>query len=143
MLRYASLLAPLLFGASRSPASQESLARLILAYMLVFFGIIFGLVALFIWAVESVGLMFGCAVMCILMVSAGALILMVRDRKTVASPGVPSNVEDDPLAKHIPDTLKDDPRIQQVLAKIGDNPVAATAGAVTVGMLLSRELIGD
>lgn len=143
MLRYASLLAPLILRASSSTSTRMSIANLMLAYAFLFFGGVFGLTALYIWVSMTYGVLIACIAMCVTMLSIGVIILLSKNDVKVPKPGVPSTVEGDPLAKHIPDALKNDPRFQQALEKIGENPVAATAGAVTVGMILSRELTGD
>lgn len=143
MLKYISLLTPLIFGASGTRSNGVSIANLVLAYSMICAGIVFGFIALYIWAASTFGVITASGLMCVALLSAGALILIIKSDVKAKQPKVPALVEDDPLAKHIPDSLKNDPRVIQILEKIAENPVAASAGALSLGVLISRELSGD
>ena len=60
-------------------------------------------------------------------------------RKKIETKPLPNNIKNDPLVAHIPDSLKDDPLVKKVLVEISENPMAASATALTIGLLLSRE----
>ncbi len=62
-----------------------------------------------------------------------------RPKPKTGSKQLPQNIENDLLAAHIPDNLKEDPVLKKILVEISEKPLAATATALTVGMLLSRE----
>lgn len=146
MLRYLSLLAPLILRAPGSTAKRLSLANLLFAYAFLFFGGVFGMTALYLWASKEFGVVIACLVMCATLLSLGVVMLLARlARKegSVKKTNLPATLQGDPLAQHIPDSLKDDPRVQQLLEKIAENPLAASASAVALGMLVSRELLGD
>jgi len=74
----------------------------------------------------------------------GAIIIKFEQWRNRPKPSsrikqLPQNIQNDPLAAHIPDSLKNDPVLKKVLVEISEKPLAATATALTVGMLLSRE----
>jgi len=74
----------------------------------------------------------------------GALAIKIEQwRKRITAKSemerLPQNIENDALAAHIPDSLKDDPLLKKILVEISEKPIAATATALTVGMILSRE----
>ena len=62
-----------------------------------------------------------------------------RLRPKLAVSPLPNNIEKDVLAANIPDSLKNDPMVKKVLGEISKKPLAASATALTIGMLLSRE----
>ncbi|MGJ8562312.1 MAG: hypothetical protein ACSHXY_02060 [Alphaproteobacteria bacterium] len=99
--------------------------------------------ALYVWASTEFGVLIACLLMCGTLVSLGAIMMFAGKRGTVKKTSLPTTLQGDPLAQHIPDSLKDDPRVQQLLEKIAENPLAASASAVALGMLVSRELLGD
>lgn len=48
----------------------------------------------------------------------------------------------DPIAALLPDKLKQDPNVKAVIARVSENPVAASVAAVAIGMIISREIFG-
>ena len=48
----------------------------------------------------------------------------------------------DPIAALLPDGLKQDPNVKAVIARVSENPVAASVAAVAIGMIISREIFG-
>jgi len=69
---------------------------------------------------------------------------LVKDRydELTAAP-IPPKLADDPLAKYIPENVRENPTMQKLLYQIGESPVTATATAVTLGMLISREFLEE
>lgn len=142
MIKYAKYAVPYLIKAPRrNPVKQ--LAGFALAFLLLGLSALFLFIAIFIWlskefgteiafASTGGGLLF-CAII---------LLMILKQSKPEAAP-IPPNIAHDPLAKYVPDTLRDNPTVQKLLFQIGENPVAATASAVTIGMLLSRELLEE
>lgn len=140
MLKLLTFAAPFfLKGASKGPV--KTLIGNSAIYTLLLIASFFVLAGVFTWVLKTYSLeaaFLGTGM--ILLVSA-ALIkfsLWLRRPKKQSST-LPENLEHDVLANHTPDSLKNDPLIQRVLTEIADKPVAATATAVTIGMLLSRE----
>ena len=54
-----------------------------------------------------------------------------------------ANIEGDPLSDYIPESLKENPVLQKLLMQVSETPIAATVSAVTIGILISRELFED
>lgn len=142
MFRYAKYAVPFILKAPRrSPV--KVLAGLAASYALLFIGMLFVIIAAFIWIVKHYG-----SDAAFLVVGAtfivGAVIILVwsKRRKPVARP-LPANVSQDPLANYIPANLRESPTVQKLLIHVSENPVAATVTALTLGMLISNELIEE
>ena len=142
MLKILTIIAPfVLKGAAKNPA--KSLAGQFGFYVLFLCGSLFLCCAIFIWlkktysfevAFLGLGLLF--------MIGAAAIKFFQwqsRLRPKLAVSPLPNNIENDVLAANIPDSLKNDPMVKKVLGEISKKPLAASATALTIGMLLSRE----
>ncbi len=142
MLKYAKYAVPYLLRAPRrNPV--KNLAGLFLAYLLCFLATVFIVIAAFIWMSKEFGLEVAFAATGVtFMFSAFCILIGLNTPKPVPAP-TPPKIASDPLAKYIPESVKENPTMQKLLYQIGESPVTATATAVTVGMLLSRELIED
>lgn len=142
MIKYASFLVPYLLKApSKNPVKQ--LAGLLLAYVLVAVAMIFLFIAGFIWTSKAFGTeMAFASVGAGLLLSGIMLIFWLNRPKKVATP-LPPRLAQDPLAQYVPESVRSNPTIQKLLYQIGESPVTATATAVTVGVLLSKELFED
>ena len=56
---------------------------------------------------------------------------------------MPVGLEDDPLSAFLPDIIKENETVKNLVSQESHNPIMATAAAVTLGMLLSREFFED
>jgi len=142
MIKYASYLLPYLLKAPRrNPVKQ--LAGLLLAYALVAIAMIFLFIAVFVWTSKTYGTEMAFAgVGAALLLSGVAMLFWINRPKEVATP-LPPRLAQDPLAQYVPDSMRSNPTIQKLLYQIGESPITATATAVTVGMLLSKEIFED
>jgi len=67
---------------------------------------------------------------------------MTRDRKKRVVK-IDTAAANDPMAKYIPDTIKVNPTVQKLLHQVSESPITATATAVTIGVLLSKEIFEE
>lgn len=150
MLRYVSLIAPLLMRRGTSNPVKAMTGYVGALFLSVFAGIFF-LATIFTWVSEQYGLDVAFLTIALIF-TAGAVSLTVMAR-------VPRNVElkkladreaeikgllaagQDPLSGHIPDELLTHPVSQQILAQIEDRPWTASAAAMGLGLLISRQLV--
>lgn len=142
MLRYAKYAVPLILKAPRrSPV--KTLAGLAVSYLLFVVGVIFLMTAVFIWIATNYGADTAFLTLGLLLIACGGVIkLFARNRRVLKAP-LPSNVARDPLAQYIPPSVRENPTIRKLIVQISENPVAATATAVTLGMLISNELFEE
>jgi hypothetical protein len=122
----------------------KSLAGFAVAYLLIGVAALFFLIASFIWLAKEYGteIAFAATGAALLICASIMLIFLKRPKAEQAAP-LPPKLSNDPLAKYVPDTLRDNSTIQKLLYQVGESPVTATATAVTVGMLLSREFLEE
>ena len=122
----------------------KNLAGFALAYSLIGISVIFLFTAAFIWLSKAYGteVAFAATGLALLFAASNLLILLNRPKRELSAP-MPPKIAHDPLAKYIPETVRDNPTLQKLLHQIGESPVTATATAVTVGMLLSREFLEE
>ena len=142
MIKYAKYAVPYLMKAPRrNPV--KNLARFALAYILIVLSAFFLLTASFIWLTKEYGVEVAFAVTGgALLFSAITLLATLRRPRKTAAP-IPPKLADDPLAKYIPENVRENPTMQKLLYQIGESPVTATATAVTLGMLISREFLEE
>ena len=142
MLKVLTFIAPfILKGAVKDPA--KSLAGQSAFYGLFFFGFLFLLAAVFTCLMKTYSLEVAFSGLGIILI-AGALTIKFfqwqsQQKSKPKAKRLPYNIENDALAAHIPDNIKDDPLLKKILNEIGEKPLAATATALTLGVLLSRE----
>jgi len=135
-------LAPLIIKArSRRPSKQLAGVALSLACMA--FSGAFLLAASFVWMMKKYGAEFGFLVVGLVFFLC-AVILHFASRSQKEEPKV-SNVasKQDPLSQYFPDELQHDPHILGLTKTINENPMGSTAAAVSLGFILSRQIIGD
>ncbi len=113
------------------------------AYVLITASAIFALAMIFIWTAKSYSAIAACLVLSLLTLAIALVFLFSAKRKGRVPKAAETTLDNDPLAKYIPESLRSNPAVEDILEKIAENPVAATAGAVTLGMLLSRDFLGD
>ncbi|WP_371395352.1 phage holin family protein [Fretibacter rubidus] len=142
MLRYAKYAVPYILKAPRrSPV--KSLAGLALSYILFLLGAIFLLIAAFIWVATHYGTDTAFLSLGTIFLISAAIFMMIAKDKRYVKPPLPDNVAQDPLAAHIPASVRENPTVQKLLLHVSENPVAATATAVTLGMLISNEFFEE
>jgi|GEM_PF-1494543 len=154
MLRLLLTAAPyLLKGPSKS--SQKFIASRLLALALFVLGGLALLIALFLWIEPRFGadsawlltglILFGLGVVFLSRSGSQAKALRVKASPTGLSlTDTPGTLpKSDPLASILPESLRRDPNINAIMRQVSENPVAASAAALTIGMLISRELFGD
>lgn len=153
MLKYASLLAPLLMR-NGTPNPVRVFTGYVGAMFLSVFAAIFFLAALFVWIATNYGLDVAfLTVALILTVGAIGLTIMARVSQTVKLKTEADRHEriqamlaakSDPLADHIPDEWLTHPASQKILAQIEDKPFVAAAAAAGLGLALSSKIVsGD
>ncbi len=142
MLKILTFIVPfILKGTAKTPG--KSLAGQSAFYGLMFFGSLFLLFAIFTWLLKTYSLDVAFLGIGLILLS-GAITVKTYQLKKRPVPKpetkqLPANIQNDALAAHIPDNFKDDPLLKKVLTEISEKPMAATATALTFGMLLSRE----
>lgn len=142
MIKYLSYAAPyILRTQARNPVKK--IAGLLFAYILIGFSAVFLFIAVFIWMAKTYGTESAFAVVGGVMLLIGLIMIFILNRPKKVEVAVHPKVSNDPLAKFIPDNIKSNPTVQTLLQQIEDNPVTATATAVTVGMLLSKEFLEE
>ena len=166
MLKFLTLVAPyILKGRKSGPATK--VAGRSLVYMLIGLATIFLLSALFVLTLQEVSLEAAFAIVGVALLFLALTVHLLMSLKTktnskgralsnsrgnnekyLAGPelpkgNLPETMQNDLLANYIPDGLKDDPVIGKLLKEIGENPITSTAVAVTLGMLISRDLFKD
>lgn len=138
MIKYAKYAIPYLINTRRRKSSRN-LVGLTAAWSLMLLSGIFLSIAGFIWFAQTYGISVAFAVAGGIMLFFAGILFLLLNRKSRAVV-IDERVESDPLAKYVPDSLRENPAVQKLLQQIEENPAKATAAAVTVGMLLSREL---
>ena len=142
MLKYAKYAVPYLMKAPRRNPVKD-LAGLALAYILIALSGVFLFTASFIWLSKEYGAEIAFAVTgATLLISAIVLLAILKRPKKDIAP-IPPKLAHDPLAKYVPETVRENPTLQKLLYQIGESPVTATATAVTLGMLISREFLEE
>ncbi|WP_409432262.1 hypothetical protein ACJ3XI_08565 [Litorimonas sp. RW-G-Af-16] len=142
MLKYAKYAVPLFMKApQKNPVKR--LVKYALAYLLIALSGIFFFVAAFIWLAKTYGTETAFAATGGAMFLIALLIILFSREPSAKAVSIPASLANDPLAQYIPDNIKDNPTVQKLLYQIADSPVTATATAVTVGMLLSKEIFEE
>ena len=142
MFRYAKYLVPYFFQAPRrNPA--KVLAGIALAYGLIGVSGLFFVIALFLWLSGQYSTEAAFAVVGIVMMLAAFILLAFVKRSSRHQSQTDQKQTGDPLAQFLPDVIKSNPTTQALLRQVEEAPITATATAVTVGMLLSREILED
>lgn len=121
----------------------KSLVGIAFAYSLMALAALFIVVAAFIWLAKAYGTETALASTGGVLFLTGAIMLFWLRAPKVRPSTMHPKLASDPLAKHIPQNLRENPTMQKLLNEIAENPVMATAMAVTVGMLLSKEILED
>jgi len=99
--------------------------------------------AVFIWVSKTYGADAAFAVMGLSTFATALILLAVLKDKKKTVVRLDTATGNDPMAKYIPDTVKTNPTVQKLMHQVGESPITATATAVTIGMLLSRELFEE
>ncbi len=142
MLRYAKYAVPFLLKAPRrSPV--KALAGVAAAYLMLSVGVLLVVVAAFIWTFKNYGSDIAFLATGLFFIALSASFLIWSKSRKRLKAAMPTNINQDPLANYIPETLKDSPLIQKLLIHISENPIAATATAATLGILLSKEFLEE
>lgn len=142
MIKYLSYAAPLILKTSkRNPVKK--LTGLLVAYLLLALSFTFSLIAVFIWVSKTYGADAAFAVMGLSTFATALILLAILKDKKKAVVRLDTATGNDPMAKYIPDTVKTNPTVQKLMHQVGESPITATATAVTIGMLLSRELFEE
>ncbi|NNC37753.1 MAG: hypothetical protein HKO02_09875 [Hyphomonadaceae bacterium] len=142
MYRIIALLAPIIMRAG-AHRSTKTLGLLLTGGFLVILGIFLVTSAAFVWiaAKYSVDVAFLCTGILALLIG-GAVFYYTRKTKT-GTIAIPEGMKDDPLARYIPESVARDPIVKKILAQIEANPLEASAAAVALGTLISRELFDE
>lgn len=119
------------------------MAGLAASYLLFALGLIFLLIAGFVWIATHYGADAAFLAVGLTLVFTATIFMVLAKYKRKAKPPLPNAIVSDPLAAHIPASLRENPVVQKLLLHIAENPVAATATAVTLGMLISNELFDE
>ncbi len=142
MIKYAKYVVPYFMKAPRRNPVRN-LAGFALAYLFLAIAFLFFFVAAFIWLTKEFGSEIAFAATGGALVIAGSALLLSLRRTTTVSTPMPTSLSHDPLAQYVPESVRENPTMQKLLHQVGESPVTATATAVTLGMLLSRELFED
>lgn len=143
MLKLITLAAPLLLQGRSKPPARSLAGRLLMAILILGAGLCL-LGALFVWVLKTYSLELAFLTLGGTLFL-GALIAAYAfrpAREAVKEAATPAPIGNDALAKYIPESVAQDPLVQRIVKEISDKPVAATASAVVIGMLLSREVFG-
>lgn len=143
MYRYAKYAVPLILKAPRrSPV--KALAGLFACYAMLFVGTLFLVTAAFIWTLQTYGTDAAFLAVGLFFTTVSIAFLLWFKRSQIKRQSLlPASINQDPLANYIPESLKENPTVQKLLMQISENPIAATATAATIGMLLSKEFLED
>lgn len=140
--RIALALAPLVLNA-RSRRPGKRLAGVILSMICMGLSGTFLLTAAFVWIMKSFGAEYGFLAIGIILFLA-ALIIYFASRGPKRKPrDVDAQLAEDPLARFIPSELQSDPGVQALLEKIKEHPMGATAAAVSLGFIISNQILGE
>lgn len=142
MIKYAKYAVPYLLKAPRRNPVKH-LAGFALAYFLLGLSALFIFTASFLWLSKAFGAEVAFAALGSGLLLIALTLLLVLKRPLDKDTPMPPKLAHDPLAKYVPDTIRENPTMQKLLFQIGESPITATATAVTVGMLLSRELLEE
>ncbi len=139
-------LAPYIVKARRSSQGRKWTSQVLARGCLTLAGLFF-LTAIFVWMTKTYGAEFGCLAVGLAFLIGWLVIYFTSHRprksdKTGAKPIGPS-LDEDALADLIPDELQNDPRVVSLVEKIKENPMGSTAAAVSLGFLISTQIIGD
>ncbi len=142
LAKTAFALAPFILKA-RSRRPSKRLAGVIFSAACMGLTGIFLTTAAFVWITKAFGAEFGfLAVAAIFFVFANLIYFTSRADK-VEPQDVSAQLTEERIAQYIPDELQSDPRIIALLEKIKEHPLEATAAAVSLGFIISNQIIGD
>ncbi|WP_416876977.1 hypothetical protein [Litorimonas sp.] len=129
---------------SRKVVSDKSLFGIIFSYVLMTIGIIFLGCAAFLFLQDQFSTEISFTVLGILtLIVALILHLRAKNKLKPKEEDMPVGLEDDPLSAFLPDIIKENETVKNLVSQVSHNPIMATAAAVTLGMLLSREFFED
>lgn len=142
LVRTALALAPFILNA-RSRRPGKRLAGVILSMGFMALSGLFLLTAGFVWIMKNFGAEFGfLAVGIVFFVLANIIFFASRGPK-LKPKHIDAEMSGDPLSQYIPEELQSDPRILALLEKIKEHPVGSTAAAVSLGFIISNQILGD
>lgn len=142
LVRTALAIAPFILNA-RSRRPGKRLAGVIFSIICMGFAGLFLMIAGFVWIMKSFGAEFGfLAVGVAFFILANVIYFASRGPK-VKPRDVDAQLGEDPLARFIPDELQSDPRVIALQEKIKEHPMGATAAAVSLGFIISSQILGD
>lgn len=151
MLKYATIIVPMLLKLGNTTNSAKIVRGQIGAVVLMSVAVLFFLAALFTWVTKSYGLDIAFLVIALILTVfavsltiknrvAKATILKARAGRDVKLKGVLA-AKADPLSEYISDDVLTHPTIQKVLEQIEDRPFLAALIAVVLGMILSNQIL--
>lgn len=143
MIKFLLTAAPYLL---KMPAarSQKQVARSFTALALFALGGLALTAAAFIFVTSVYGAAVGFVTISGMFFTAGLVLFLKSKRAVVLKNEITiAGTSSDPIAAMVPDGVLKDPAVSKVLAQISKNPLAASAAAATIGMLITREFMGD
>ena len=127
-----------------SSKSQKREPRSLMAAILFGFGALALTASAFIYVSDVYGAAAGFLTVSAILFSAGLAFLYRAKRKpALKTEAIIADTSSDPIASMLPDAVLKDPSVSKALMQISKNPIAASVAAAAIGMLVTREFMGD
>lgn len=142
LARIALSLAPLIIRSrSRRPAKRLAGAVFSIGFMVL--SVLFLLIAAFVWIMKTYGAEFGFLAIGVIFFIIATIVYISSRSPKVERQDLEAEMNSDPLAQYIPEELQNDPRVLALMEKVKEHPVGSTAAAVSLGFIISSQLLGD
>ncbi len=147
MLKLLLAAAPYLLKAPKS-APRRSIGGALVGALLICVAAIFLLVALFLVVQTNLGPEMACLTIGAILLIAGLVFWMSSRAKLPAKAIDPeaaalAKTQQDPIAGLLPDGFKDSPAVKKIMTQMAENPIAASAAALSLGLIISHEIFKD
>ena len=142
LARTALALAPFILRAqTRRPGKR--LAGVILSLGCMALSGLFLLTAAFVWVMKTYGAEFGFLVVGATFFIFANIIYFASRGSKVKPSDLDKQFDADPLSHLVPEEFQNDARVQALVEKIKEYPMGSTAAAVSLGFLISNQILGD
>ena len=147
MLKLILAAAPYLLKAPKS-APSRSIGGALIGALLICVASVFLLVATFLVVDRNLGPEMACLTVGAVLLIAGVVFWISSKPKLAAKASEQDAsalvaAHNDPVAGLLPEGFKDMPAVQKIMSQMAANPVAASAAALSLGLLISHEIFKD
>lgn len=143
LFKVITLVAPLALRGTNKPTATMVLERS-LAATLGLFGATAFLIAGFVYLNRVTNLEIAFLALSSVLITLSALIFYKSNRQARAKRKASSiNGRKESMTDNLPDAVKEDPLFKSIVGKIEEHPIPSTLAALTLGLALANEFLGD